>query len=96
MAKQIATIQISTLTHKYYIGIGCCRSPLEFKTFAGACRAAIRKGYTLESTIDPMIEFKANAKKTKIVQNLLSDKLCRIPVNTPACCDPSTETYWSM
>ena len=37
-----------------------------------------------------------NDKKTKIVQNLIGGKLVRINVNTPACCDPSTETYWSM
>jgi hypothetical protein len=34
--------------------------------------------------------------KTKIVTNLLSRRLVRIPVNTPLCCDPSSETYWSM
>lgn len=35
-------------------------------------------------------------QKTKIVTNLMSGRLCRIPVNTPLCCDPSSETYWSM
>lgn len=33
---------------------------------------------------------------TKLVRNIMSGKLCRIPVDTPRCCDPSTELYWSM
>lgn len=33
---------------------------------------------------------------TKRVVNLLTGKEVEIPSNTPACCDPSTETYWSM
>ena len=33
---------------------------------------------------------------TKTVRNLMTGKPVVIPVNTPYCCDPSTETYWSM
>ncbi len=33
-------------------------------------------------------------KVTKI--NLMSGKPFVDSINTPACCDPSTETYWSM
>lgn len=32
----------------------------------------------------------------KRVKNLMSGKEIEIPADTPACCDPSTETYWSM
>jgi hypothetical protein len=81
---------------RYYLGFGACRSRTEYKTFAGAVRSAHNKGYTVETEIDPRIEYMANEKKTKIVTNAISGNLCRIPVNTPACCDPSTETYWSM
>lgn len=28
--------------------------------------------------------------------NLMSGKPFQTSINTPACCDPSTETYWSM
>ena len=35
-------------------------------------------------------------RRTKKVTNLMSGKEIEIDVNTPACCDPSTETYWSM
>jgi hypothetical protein len=34
--------------------------------------------------------------QTKVVTNLMSGNLVRIPVDTPLCCDPSSETYWSM
>jgi hypothetical protein len=40
--------------------------------------------------------YNANARKTKLVTNLMSGKQIEIDINTPACCDPSTETYWSM
>lgn len=35
-------------------------------------------------------------RTTKKVINMMSGKEIEIDVNTPACCDPSTETYWSM
>lgn len=33
---------------------------------------------------------------TKKVKSLMTGKEVEIPVNTPRCCDPSTELYWSM
>jgi hypothetical protein len=33
---------------------------------------------------------------TKTVRNLMSGKDVEIPYDTPHCCDPSSETYWSM
>jgi len=32
----------------------------------------------------------------KTVTNLMSGKPIEIPADTPLCCDPSSETYWSM
>jgi hypothetical protein len=32
----------------------------------------------------------------KTVVNLMSGQPVDIPVDTPLCCDPSSETYWSM
>jgi hypothetical protein len=29
-------------------------------------------------------------------RNLMSGKTFTQPINTPLCCDPSSETYWSM
>lgn len=33
---------------------------------------------------------------TKIVKNLMTGQDVEIAADTPHCCDPSTETYWSM
>jgi hypothetical protein len=89
-------IRVSTLTGLYYISCGAVRKTTEYKTFRGAVKAATRQGFEVtNASVDPMIEFKANETKTKIVTNLQSDKLVRIGVNTPLCCDPSSETYWS-
>lgn len=97
MEDRTCTIEICNLTRNYYISYGAMRSRQDWKTMKGAVKAATRKGYTvLNPNVDPMVEFRANDKKTKIVKSLMSDKLVRIAVNTPACCDPSTETYWCM
>lgn len=85
-------IYVSNLSRHYRIG----GRTGEWKTFGGAVRAATRRGYEVTTTVDPMAEYLANEKKTKIVLNLISGKLVRIPFNSPLCCDPSSETYWSM
>ena len=41
-------------------------------------------------------DFKINIEKTEVVKNLMSGKDVTQSVNTPHCCDPSTESYWSM
>lgn len=33
---------------------------------------------------------------TKTVRSLMTGEEVAIPVDTPRCCDPSTELYWSM
>jgi hypothetical protein len=33
---------------------------------------------------------------TRRVRNLMTDKEVEIAADTPLCCDPSLETYWSM
>lgn len=40
--------------------------------------------------------FYCNQTTMKTVKNLMSGKEIEIPVGTPLCCDPSSETYWSM
>lgn len=34
--------------------------------------------------------------KMKKVKNLMTGKEIEIPSDTPWCCDPSSETYWTM
>lgn len=40
--------------------------------------------------------FHATVEKSETKVNLMSGKAFTQPVNTPLCCDPSSETYWSM
>lgn len=37
-----------------------------------------------------------NTPKFKTVKNLMSGKMVEIDADTPRCCDPSSETYWTM
>lgn len=41
-------------------------------------------------------DYNQNVVYMKTVKNLITGKDIQIPSNTPHCCDPSTETYWSM
>jgi hypothetical protein len=40
-------------------------------------------------------EYQAIPRKMMKVRNLMSGIEVEIPVDTPLCCDPSSETYWS-
>lgn len=40
--------------------------------------------------------FRMVIEKKETVKSLMSGKLVVQGVNTPLCCDPSSETYWSM
>lgn len=40
--------------------------------------------------------FRKNVVKTKVVKNMMSGEDVVISTDTPRCCDPSTELYWSM
>ncbi len=41
-------------------------------------------------------EYRKNVVTKKKVRNLMSGQEVEIDSNTPLCCDPSSETYWSM
>lgn len=41
-------------------------------------------------------DFHKNIEKTEIVKSLMNGAEIEQPVNTPRCCDPSSELYWSM
>lgn len=41
-------------------------------------------------------DFHTNIEKTEVVVNMMSGKHVVQSVNTPHCCDVSSETYWSM
>ena len=71
-----------------------------FKTEAAARAGFTRlrkagKVHPMYFDILPADEF-YKIEKTETRINLLSGKPFTQRVNTPACCDPSSETYWSM
>lgn len=49
-----------------------------------------------ELTVTTLAEYNATIRTTKVVQSLMTGKDVTIDINTPLCCDPSSETYWSM
>lgn len=44
---------------------------------------------------EPMFQIEYSAKY-KTVKNLMTGKEIQIDADTPRCCDPSSEAYWSM
>jgi hypothetical protein len=73
-----------------------------FPTVAGARGALTRacnKDVTLIKEAFGIIDacyFYSDIEKKETVHNLMSGKPVVQGVNTPLCCDPSSETYWSM
>lgn len=41
-------------------------------------------------------DYEKNVVKMKRVTSLMSGEEIEIPSNTPRCCDPSSEAFWSM
>jgi hypothetical protein len=90
-------------TRLFYIrarSVGCYTD--SWKT-AGACKATLtreekknpefnRDDYAIAEKAD----FHANIEKSITKRNPFTGKDITMPINTPACCDPTTETYHSM
>lgn len=64
---------------------------------AKACTTRLKRlgKYTPDMMIDTVENFN-KVEKYEIVINLMSGLPVRQAVNTPRCCDVSTELYWSM
>jgi hypothetical protein len=63
-----------------------------------AARAAVRrlKIDLVKYAITDAKTFHNHIEKWETVHSLMSGKPVKQRVNTPLCCDPSSETYWSM
>jgi len=72
---------------KYYATLGAAKAALT--RAAGRINKA---DYGIADSVD----FHNSIEKTIIKRNLMSGKEYQEPVNTPLCCSPSSETYWSM
>lgn len=80
-------------------GVGCYKET--YATVAAAKAAltrAVKKGKAQfnEYGIAELGEFRNKIEKTETKRNLLTGEEFTQPVNTPRCCDPSSELYWSM
>ena len=71
-----------------------------FKSAAGAKRAATcanrNAGKTVYNWVEESWFLLAYPVKTKTVKNLMTGKSVQIAEDTPWCCNPASETYWSM
>jgi len=73
----------------------------EFETLQGAknyLTRQVNQGKLIREdyAIADCMTFANIIEKQETKRNLLSGKDFQQPVNTPLCCDPSSETYWSM
>lgn len=71
-----------------------------FKTAGGARRSATCGNRNAGRKVYDFMEETFFALKypvgTKTVKNLMTGKMIEIAEDTPYCCDPSSERYWSM
>ncbi len=67
-----------------------------YPTLRGAKIALARLDNKSKFAVAEINDFYANIEKQEIKINMMSGKEFTQGVNTPLCCDPSSETYWSM
>jgi len=71
-----------------------------FKTSGGARRSATcsnrNAGKIVYAVADQITFEKTYPVKMKVVKNIMTGQDIEIPEDTPYCCDPSQERYWSM
>lgn len=65
--------------------------------FAGRTEAGMEREVRELKHLYPAPQFKFEYEPTyKTVTNLMTGKSVQIAADTPRCCDPSSESYWSM
>lgn len=72
-----------------------------FKSKAGAKRSATCSNRNAGKFVYNFVEeswfnLKYGPVGTRVVKSLMTGKEIEIPSNTPRCCDPSSELYWTM
>ena len=90
----------TTMVHHHLVS-GRTYLPKHFDTERGArcvlTRLVNRGMYNVgEWDVADLATFRATIEKQEVRIDLMSGKPFSQPVNTPLCCDPSSETYWSM
>ncbi len=83
MTKQYVVYQTNTLrVEKTFV----------YRASATKFLARLGAGYSLTD----ILTFRSLRVPMKTVKNLMTGEMIEIPADTPRCCDPSTELYWSM
>jgi hypothetical protein len=71
-----------------------------FKTFGGAKRSATcsnrNAGANVYQAMEETFFAIVHPRGTKTVKNLMTGQNVDIPEDTPWCCNPASESYWSM
>lgn len=87
------------LRQRYWQDAVYSTQPAAYAGLTRAARKAHEQGKPFDTTQWAIAEksyFHDNIEKQETRKNLLSGQDFTQPVNTPACCDPSTETYHCM
>lgn len=79
-------IKSTTLIKNFNLESAAKRSTTCMNRNAGSVEYAYASAEAYQNTV----------VKMKKVRNLMTGTEIEIPSNTPHCCDPSTETHWSM
>jgi len=83
-------------THK----LKCTKASKSSYSTVGAARAALtrakRAGQADDNYVVDTVANFSKLEKTHQVRNLMTGQLVSQSVNTPRCCDVSSELYWSM
>jgi hypothetical protein len=78
-----------TLNFKHYETRGAAKAA---RTKAAKAGKIVKSHYRIMD----YAKFKATVEKQVEKTNMMSGKKFTQSINTPLCCDPSSETYWSM
>jgi hypothetical protein len=89
---------VNTGTEKAYVKPGNYSAAVYTEKGAKIVCSKLNKQYgnTGQWQIMTTDAFFARPKAMKKVRNLMSGAEIEIPVDTPRCCDPSSELYWTM
>jgi hypothetical protein len=87
-----AKAALTRLAKKGKLGTESVPAPTKHNKFATKQIPYIKEDFDIAE----IKYFRENIEKQETKKNLLSGKEFKQPVNTPRCCDPSSETYWSM
>jgi hypothetical protein len=79
--------------------VGSTAKIKEFNTAAGAKRSATvmnRNAGAVKYAVAHFTYYDTFVVHKKTVRNLMTGQAVEIDSNTPWCCNPASETYWSM